>query len=126
MKGERKMNVSECIESLQILLNCMDDKLQGERDKMTKLIDLKPSSFEYVLKETINFLTDGEKPVLRGRWIFHKKCKAFLKDESGFETLATLTAAKCSECLQFSEEVDPFFTYKYCPHCGAQMKGDEE
>ena len=56
------MNNSECIEALQILLDCMDDKLQGERDKITKLIDIKPSSFEYVLKSAINLLnavTDG-------------------------------------------------------------------
>ncbi len=51
------MNCDECIEALQILLSCVvDDKLQGERDKMTKLIDIKPSSFEFVLKTTINLL----------------------------------------------------------------------
>ena len=50
------MNCDECIEALQILLSCVDDKLQGERDKITKLIDIKPSSFEFVLKTTINLL----------------------------------------------------------------------
>ena len=43
----------ECIESLNVLLSCIDDKLQGERDKVTKLIDIKPSSVEFILKETI-------------------------------------------------------------------------
>lgn len=50
------MNINECIEALQILLTCTDDKLQGERDKITKLIDLKPSYFEYVIKSAINLL----------------------------------------------------------------------
>lgn len=57
MRGMKTMNCNECIEALQILLDCMDDKLQGERDKTTKLIDIKPSSFEYVLKTAINLLS---------------------------------------------------------------------
>lgn len=95
------MNTSECIEALEILLKCMDDKLQGERDKMTKLIDLKPSSFEYVLKETINLLTVEAEPVLRGRWIYD--------DDSGIDY--------CSECGTVSSPTN------FCPCCGAKMEG---
>ena len=54
------MNVNECIEALQILLDCMDDKMQGERDKITKLSDLKPSSFEYVVRSTISLLNGND------------------------------------------------------------------
>ena len=50
------MTSKECIESLQLILGCIDDKLQGERDKTTKLVDLKPSSFEFVLLATIDRL----------------------------------------------------------------------
>lgn len=50
------MTIRECIESLDLLLSCVDDKLQGERDKITKLVNLKPSSFEFVLAETIEIL----------------------------------------------------------------------
>lgn len=55
------------------------------------------------------------------KWIFPQTCMAILQDGNGYEMNVTLTAAKCSECLQFAEEVDPFFTYKYCPHCGSKI-----
>ena len=52
------MTTSECIESLELILSCIDDKLQGERDKVTKLINLKPSSFEFVLQSAIERLQE--------------------------------------------------------------------
>lgn len=50
------MTIKECIISLEVLLSSVDDKLQGERDKITKLVNLKPSSFEFVLGESIEIL----------------------------------------------------------------------
>lgn len=52
------MTAEECIKSLELLLDCVDDKQQGERDKVTKLLDIKPTSFDFVLKETINYLEE--------------------------------------------------------------------
>lgn len=48
------MTTRECIESLNLILECIDDKLHGESDKVTKLTDIKPSSFEFVVRETID------------------------------------------------------------------------
>ena len=106
------MNVSECIEALQIVMDCMDDKLQGERDKITKLIDLKPSSFEYVLKSAINLLkmhTADAEQVRRGHWE---------KSFSGAENIKY-----CSECGGAAVMLR---TFDYCPYCGAYMKGGAE
>lgn len=52
------MNIDECIKSLVTLLYCVDDHVQGERDKLTKLVDIKPSSFEYVIESVINILEE--------------------------------------------------------------------
>lgn len=50
------MSISDCIESLNLFISLVYDRPQGERDKITKLLDLKPSSFEFVLIETIELL----------------------------------------------------------------------
>ena len=54
------MNFAECIKSLEVILGCVYDKLQGERDKITKIDDIKPSSFEFVITETIARLEEAE------------------------------------------------------------------
>lgn len=46
----------ETITMLKILLSCIDDKLQGERDNRTVLEKVKPSSTEFVLKSAIELL----------------------------------------------------------------------
>ena len=116
------MNVSECIESLQLILNCMDDKLQGERDKITKLIDLKPSSFEFVLKTAINLLCETQKaePELRAKWI-------------PIDAAPDTRVAKCSNCgfWQKSNGNDKTgkyqihkYVYRFCSCCGARMDAE--
>lgn len=46
----------ETIEMLKILLSCIDDRLQGERDNRTVLEKVKPSSTEFALKSAIKLL----------------------------------------------------------------------
>ena len=50
------MNANECIEALTILLGCMDVSDSDEENKITTLRDLKPSSFSFVICETISYL----------------------------------------------------------------------
>lgn len=108
------MTTEECVKSLRVLLECVDDKLQGERDKMTKLIDIKPSSFEFVLLETI------EKLEQHGHWI---ECD-YKHMEHGMIEIATNAGLFCSECGTAFQKKK--MTYKqYCPACGARMDGGE-
>ena len=41
---------------LKILLSCIDDKLQGERDNRTVIEKVKPAETEYALKTAIKLL----------------------------------------------------------------------
>lgn len=133
------MTIDECIESLNVLLGCVDDKLQGERDKMTKLVDLKPSSFEFILFETIRKLewlrqvcaldrSEGvlimqqkqidAQPVRHGRWI---ECD-YKHIEHGMIETEPNAGLYCSECRAAFQKKK--MTYKqYCAACGAQMDG---
>lgn len=57
----------EIIEMLKILLSCIDDRLQGERDNRTVLEKVKPSSTEFALKSTIELLETEKDDFFRKR-----------------------------------------------------------
>lgn len=41
----------------------------------------------------------------------------------------SVVTAKCSVCGHWSEQVNqfpPYMHYKFCPHCGARMDGDDD
>lgn len=50
------MDIKECVESLKILLHSLDCVHSSEKYKITALSDLKPSSFECIIKNAINLL----------------------------------------------------------------------
>lgn len=50
------MNKEELIESLELLINQCRDLPQDEKDKVSIIEDIKPSSYKYVLIETIEYL----------------------------------------------------------------------
>lgn len=109
------MTTEECIKSLRVLLECVDDKLQGERDKMTKLVNLKPSSFEFVLLETI------ERLERHGHWI---ECDYKRLEHGEIETEPNAGLC-CSVCRMGFQKRK--MTYRqYCAACGARMDGEEE
>lgn len=49
------MTSAELVEMLDLLLSSVAT-ISSEDDKTTVLDDVKPSSFEYIIKSTINFL----------------------------------------------------------------------
>ena len=53
------MYKEELLESLEILLECLAT-CSSEDEKYTVLDDLKPSSFEYIIKEVIDFIEGVE------------------------------------------------------------------
>lgn len=46
----------ETITMLKILLSCIDDRTQGERDNRTVIEKVKPSETEFILKTSIELL----------------------------------------------------------------------
>lgn len=53
------MNKQELLESLDLILECVA-ACSSEDEKYTVLDDLKPSSFEYIIKEVIDFIEGVE------------------------------------------------------------------
>ena len=53
------MNKEELIENLEIILECVAT-CSSENEKYIVLDDLKPSSFEYIIKEVIDFIEGVE------------------------------------------------------------------
>lgn len=58
--------LQETIEMLKILLSCIDDKLQGERDNRTVIEKVQPSTTEFVLKSAIELLEPEKDDFYRG------------------------------------------------------------
>ena len=70
-------------------------------------------------------------PVRRGKWIMQGK-QMIVNLENAREQYAALGyphrneyRLQCSLCRKITM-VDGGIVYKYCPHCGAEMKGKEE
>ena len=55
------MTHEECILSVKLIMECLTDEENGERNKVTTLKDLKPSSFLFVMDQVIEHLEDEEK-----------------------------------------------------------------
>lgn len=50
------MDIKECKECLEILLHSLERGISSEECNITILDNIKPSSFEFVIKSTINLL----------------------------------------------------------------------
>lgn len=59
MREELKMNNEEVITMLELLLESVAT-ISSEDEKTTILDDIKPSSFEFVIRSAINILEGGE------------------------------------------------------------------
>lgn len=57
------MNKDEILESLDILLTCVST-ISSEDEKYTVIDDIKPSSFDFIIKSVIGYIEDDERGVI--------------------------------------------------------------
>lgn len=57
----------------------------------------------------------------KGKWIYYARREPQY-DKEGIKTYAV--AYKCSECGFIHNVIENFGHYKFCPQCGADMKGE--
>lgn len=66
-------------------------------------------------------------PVRHGRWMNTDETVWNATEIDGKQHIELIiVAARCSSCELWSEQVNNFSHYKFCPHCGSRMDGGDE
>ena len=88
------------------------DEWKNDFKGYVNLLDIPRDDYNGIMEYIDELPSADVRPVRRGRWIVHYD-----------DIWPTESTQECSEC---HEEVPLLIDCKFCPNCGADMRGDAE